>query len=161
MIRQFSRWLAFGLLLSGLSLYAAENAQLKAFPDAQQGMQRYVIELAHKERNEEQDFRVQLIVGKKMKTDGVNLVRLGTSIEALPLKGWGYTYYEAKPESATLSTMMAAPEGAPEVMQFVTTAPLFIRYNSRLPIVVYAPEGYEVRHRIWAASGAYKTAKIN
>ena len=161
MIRQLSRWLMFGLLLSSLPLSAAEKNQLKAFPDAQQGMQRYVIELTHKERVEEQDFRVQLIVGKNMQTDGVNLVRLGTSIEALPLKGWGYTYYEVKAEAATLSTMMAAPEGAPQVMQFVTTEPLMIRYNSRLPIVIYAPEGYEVRHRIWTASGAYKTAEIN
>ncbi len=110
MIRHFSRWLALGLLLSSFSLFATEQTQLKAFPDAHPGMQRFVIDLAHKERDEEQDFRVQLIVGKNMKTDGVNLVRLGTSIEALPLKGWGYTYYEAKAESATLSTMMAAPE---------------------------------------------------
>jgi ecotin len=158
MIRHLSRGLALVLMLSSLSLNAAEHTQLKAFPDAQQGMQRYVIELTHKERDGEQDFRVQLIVGKNMETDGINLIRLGTSIEALPLKGWGYTYYEAKPESATLSTMMAAPEGAPQVMQFVIAAPLMIRYNSRLPIVVYVPVGYEVRYRVWAASGPYTAA---
>ena len=26
-----------------------------------------------------------------------------------------------------------------------------IRYNSRLPVVVYAPEGVELRYRIWKA----------
>jgi serine protease inhibitor ecotin len=26
-----------------------------------------------------------------------------------------------------------------------------IRYNTRLPVVVYAPEGVEVRYRIWSA----------
>jgi ecotin len=26
-----------------------------------------------------------------------------------------------------------------------------IRYNSRLPVVVYVPEGVEVRYRIWRA----------
>lgn len=161
MIRQLSRWLAIALLLSCPPLKAVEHTQLKAFPDARQGMQRFVIELAHKKRDEEQEFRVQLIVGKNIKTDGVNLVRLGTSIEALPLKGWGYTYYEANAESAILSTMMAAPEGAPEVEQFVTTAPLMIPYNSRLPIVVYVPEGYEVRYRLWAASGTYIAAGKN
>ena len=47
---------------------------------------------------------------------------------------------------------MAAPEGAPKVKTLVTAAPLHVRYNSRLPIVVYAPSGYEVRYRIWSAS---------
>jgi ecotin len=37
------------------------------------------------------------------------------------------------------------------ITQFVTAAPLLIRYNSRLPIVVYAPLGYEVKYRIWSA----------
>jgi ecotin len=89
----------------------------------------------------------------------VNQVRLGASIEALPLQGWGYTYYEVKAEAATLSTMMAAPEGAPKVTQFVTTAPLLIRYNSRLPVVVYVPESYEVRYKIWAAPEEYQPAE--
>jgi ecotin len=53
---------------------------------------------------------------------------------------------------------MAAPEGAPKVTQFVTTAPLLIPYNSRLPIVVYIPEGYEVRYRIWTAPDDYRAA---
>ena len=33
-----------------------------------------------------------------------------------------------------------------------------IRYNSRLPIVVYAREGVEVRYRIWSAD--HKTKKL-
>ena len=27
-----------------------------------------------------------------------------------------------------------------------------LRYNSRLPIVVYVPEGVEVRYRLWSAA---------
>ncbi len=26
-----------------------------------------------------------------------------------------------------------------------------LRYNSKLPVVVYVPEGFEVRYRIWQA----------
>jgi len=26
-----------------------------------------------------------------------------------------------------------------------------IRYNSRLPVVIYSPEGVEIRYRIWEA----------
>ena len=29
--------------------------------------------------------------------------------------------------------------------------PFLIRYNSKLPIVVYAPEGVEVQYRVWKA----------
>jgi ecotin len=156
MIRQLSHWLMVCLLLISPLLSAADHSPLKAFPEARQGMLRFVIELPHKERDEEQNFRVQLLVGKTMQTDGVNQIRLGTSIEALPLKGWGYIYYEVKPEPASLSTMMAAPQGAPKITQFVTTAPLLIHYNSRLPVVVYVPDGYEVRHRVWTAPTAYQ-----
>ena len=60
---------------------------------------------------------------------------------------------------ANPTTLMAAPEGAPKVKAFVTAAPLQIRYNSRLPIVVYVPEGYEIRYRIWQASETTSAAE--
>ena len=54
---------------------------------------------------------------------------------------------------------MAPPEGSPQVKKFVTAAPIKIRYNSRLPVVIYVPEGYEVRYRIWEASKTTHDAK--
>jgi ecotin len=33
-----------------------------------------------------------------------------------------------------------------------------VRYNSKLPIVVYAPTDVEVRYRIWSASDKVNTA---
>jgi ecotin len=74
------------------------------------------------------------------------------TIEARPLEGWGYTYYDVTGSSSTMSTLMAPPKGAAKVKKFVTASPLHVSYNSRLPIVVYAPKGYEVRYRIWKAS---------
>ena len=48
-------------------------------------------------------------------------------------------------------TLMAIDPNAPKVNRFITLGgePYLIRYNSRLPLVVYAPEGVEVRYRIW------------
>lgn len=161
MIRQLIHGLTIGLLFSSPFIIAAEHTQLKAFPEAEQGILRFVIELPNKERDEEQDYKVELLAGREMQTDGVNQIRLGSSIEAQPLKGWGYTYYEVKEVPAAISTMMAAPEGAPKVTQFVTTSPILIRYNSRLPIVVYVPEGYDVRYRIWAAPGDFRAVNQN
>jgi ecotin len=50
-------------------------------------------------------------------------------------------------------TRMAVDPNAPKVNRFVTLGgePRLIRYNSLLPVVVYAPEGVEVRYRIWSA----------
>jgi ecotin len=50
-----------------------------------------------------------------------------------------------------MSTMMAVPPGTPKAEKFVSGAPLLIRYNSRLPVVIYAPKGLEIRYRIWQA----------
>ena len=139
------------LVISGLAAVGAEHSQLKAYPPAKEGMSRFVIELSHKERGEEDSFKVELIVGKEMLTDGINQVRLGNKIERKVIKGWGYSYYEVAEAGAAISTMMAAPEGAPKVKKFVKMAPLQIRYNSRLPVVIYVPAGYEVQYRIWSA----------
>jgi ecotin len=147
------------LALCSASASGAEHPELGAFPPAKDGMERFVIVLPHKERGEEDNFQVEIIVGKDMLTDGVNRVRLGNTIEPRPLPGWGYTYYEVTGPAATMSTMMAPPPGAPMVRSFVTGTPLLVRYNSRLPIVVYVPTGYEVRYRIWQAPGTAEKAE--
>jgi ecotin len=141
-----------------LPVVAAEHKELKAFPAAKEGMERVVIVLPHKERGEEDASKVEIVAGKTMQTDGVNQVRLGTTIEPRPLKGWGYTYYEVTGSGHAMSTMMAPPPGSPKVERFVAGTPLTIRYNSRLPIVVYAPKGYELRYRIWEAPKEFKPA---
>jgi ecotin len=139
---------------------AAVHPELKPFPAAEKGMERFVIVLPEKTRTEEVDFKVELIPGKTMLTDGVNQVRHGSIIEARPLAGWGYTFYEVTGQDTAMSTMMAAPEGSDKVEQFVSGTPLLIRYNSRLPIVVYAPEGYEIKYRIWTAGNPGNADKM-
>jgi ecotin len=50
-------------------------------------------------------------------------------------------------------TLMAIDPKAPKRARFIGLGgePYLIRYNSRLPVVVYVPEGTEVRYRIWRA----------
>ncbi len=135
-----------------VSAFASEHAELKAFPITKEGLERFIIVLPDKPRGEEDAFKVEIIVGKEMDTDGVNLVRLGSIIEPRVVEGWGYTYYEMTKSFGEISTMIAPVPGAEMVKTFVTATPLLIRYNSRLPIVVFAPEGYEVQYRIWESS---------
>ena len=141
-----------GFMVAHAWASGAGHPQLKAFPAPKQGMARFVIVLPDHGREEEKDLRGEIIVGKDMLTDGVNIVRLGSAIEPRTLKGWGYTYYEVTGSSKVMSTLMAPPQGSPQVSQFVRASPIHLVYNSRLPLVVYAPTGYEVRYRIWRAS---------
>ncbi len=150
---------ALGLTAAGHAAAAPPHPELKAFPPAGEGMERFVIVLPHKERGEEDAFRVELVAGREMLTDGVNIVRLACTLEPRPLKGWGYTFYEVGGSPLVMSTLMAPPEGAPKVKRFVTGPRLHIAYNSRLPIVVYAPAGYEIRYRIWTAPETLETAE--
>jgi ecotin len=146
------------VVVQSAAVFASEHPELNAFPLAEEGFERFVITLPHEERGEDDAYGVEIIVGREMLTDGVNLVRLGNAIEKRTLDGWGYSYYVVSGGSNTISTMMAPPEGAPLVKTFVTVSPLHVRYNSRLPIVVYVPTGYEVRYRIWHANEAIEKA---
>lgn len=148
-----------GLTLFSVSVFGLEHPELKAFPPAKEGMERIVIVLPHKERKKEDGFKVELIPGKVMLTDNINLMRIGTTLVPRTLKGWGYTYYEVTGQDVTMSTMMAVPEGESKTMAFVPGTSLLIRYNSRLPIVVYVPKGHEIRYRIWNAGVVRKAVK--
>ena len=151
--------LSAGLIMVTGMAAGADHPQLKAFPHAEAGMSRFVIALPHKERGDEDTFKVEIIVGREMLTDGVNLMRLANTIEPRVVQGWGYTYYQVAGPAIATSTMMAPAEGQSGVTRFVAAAPLLIRYNSRLPVVVYAPEGYQVRYRIWRATESAQPAE--
>jgi ecotin len=59
-----------------------------------------------------------------------------------------------------MSTLMACPPGSKKKRAFVPVVGdgFTVRYNSKLPIVVYAPTDVEVRYRIWSASDKVNTA---
>jgi ecotin len=128
---------------------AADN--LKAFPPAEEGMVRYVLQLPR--QADESAFKVELIVGKTVEVDERNSYFFGGRIEEETSQGWGFTRYQVRTLGPLAGTLMAVDPDAPKVARFITLGgdPYLIRYNSRLPIVVYVPEGVEVRYRIWTA----------
>ena len=136
------------------SARAADN--MKAFPPAEQGMVRYVLQLPKQE--DETGFRVELIVGKTVLLDEVNKYFFGGKIEVETIKGWGFPRYIVSKLGPMAGTRIAVHPDTPKVDRFITLGgePHLIRYNSRLPIVVYVPEGVEVRYRVWSASPEVK-----
>ncbi len=138
------------LLLSAvLPGQAADN--MKAFPRADEGMVRYVLQLP--EQVNESAFKVELIAGKTVEVDEANRYFFTGKIEEKTISGWGFPRYILGKLGPMAGTLMAINPNAPKVNRFITVGgePYLIRYNSRLPIVVYAPEGVEVRYRVWSA----------
>ena len=133
---------------------AADNMQ--AFPPPEAGMVRYVLELPKQE--DESAFKVELAVGKTVQTDPQNRYFFGGEIVEETIEGWGFPRFVVSALGPMAGTLMAVDPATPKVARFITLGgdPFLIRYNSRLPVVVYAPEGVEVRYRIWSAGPELK-----
>ena len=148
------------LLLLGATASVGAAEAMKAFPPADPGMVRYVLQLP--KQADESAFKVELIVGKTVQVDAGNRYFFGGTIEEVTIEGWGFPRYVVSKLGPMAGTLMAVDPNAPKVSSFVALGgePYLIRYNSQLPIVVYAPEGVEARYRIWNAEPQNKAIDI-
>jgi ecotin len=139
----------FAIGLAGGATLAADN--MKAFPPADEGMVRFLFQPP--KQDDETAFKLELIVGKTVKTDKPNRYFFGGEIVEETIEGWGFPKYVVKEVGPMAGTLMAVDPDEPKLDRFVTLGggPFLIRYNSKLPVVVYVPEGFEVRYRVWKA----------
>jgi ecotin len=153
------------LLVSTASCLTPEDGgsnagkELKAFPPAGEGMCRYVIFLPAEK--DEELLKIQLMVGRSMQLDSKNRYFFGGRLETVPIPGWGYNRYVLKSLGPMAGTLMAVDPNAQKIERFITLGgePDLLRYNSRLPLVVYLPEGVEVRYRIWRGDTTLQSAE--
>lgn len=143
------------------SAWAAEQPLEKVapYPQAEKGMKRQVIQLPA--QKDESAYKVELLIGKTLEVD-CNHQRLGAELESKTLEGWGYDYYVVEKVSGPMSTMMACPDQK-KTKKFITASlgdDGMLRYNSKLPIVVYTPENVEVRYRVWEAQETVHNAEV-
>lgn len=140
--------------LLGVLMGPAQGREMEAFPAPVQGQQRFVLHLP--QRSDEALFRVELQVGKTVLLDRHNRYFFGGEIRRETIAGWGYQRYVVSQLGPMGGTLMAVPPNTPKVERFIGLGgePFIVRYNSRLPIVVYAPEDAEVRYRIWSTGPA-------
>lgn len=129
-------------------------ADVAPYPQAQEGDQRHVIWLPAKQ--DESRLKVELLPGKQMLTD-CNTRSLMAEMSEHNLDGWGYSYYQLGELSAPISTLMACPDGE-QTPAFVPVnlSNTLLPYNSKLPIVLYAPVEIELRYRVWSAPAKYQ-----
>ncbi|HOX15304.1 MAG TPA: ecotin family protein [Candidatus Moranbacteria bacterium] len=116
------------------------------FPKTLAGYNRYVIDLPQKEN--ENKFEVEILAGKTDKFDCNNQMLNGT-FETKTIEGFGYDYYIFKSDGTVASTMMGCPDDS-KTEKFVSRSEK-VRYNSKLPVVVFAPKGFEVKYNVWSA----------
>ena len=147
-----------GLIIAGLStvVHAAKLEEVAPFPKSEQGFTRQVIHLPS--QPQEENFQVEILAGKTLTVD-CNRQRLGGILEEKNLEGWGYPFYRLEKVIGPMSTMMACPDGKSK-QDFVPIVGdgFLLRYNSKLPIVLYVPEDVDVRYRVWSASSKIEKA---
>jgi ecotin len=137
------------LNLSVEAAMAGSRDELKAFPKQMSGHSRYVF--IPETREMEDNFQIELLPGKVMQID-CNRHRLAGSITKRIVEGFGYDYYVFETAGAVAATRMGCPDNSKHEA-FVAAQGLTVRYNSKLPVVVFAPEGYSVRFRLWGVQG--------
>ena len=148
------------------SAWAASNdagaqplEKVAPYPKAEKGMKRQVIQLTPEK--DESTLKVELLIGQTLEVD-CNKHRLGGELDSKTLEGWGYDYYVFDKVTSPVSTMTACPDGKKE-KKFITAylgEDGMLRYNSKLPIVVYTPENVEVKYRIWKAEDKIQDAVV-
>lgn len=148
----------FFALLSFISTHtiAQSNDDISMFPKPVGDKVQKVIQLNPLEN--EEDYMVEVMIGKKIMTDGCNNYFLLGQIEEKNLDGWGYNYYNFESDGNVASTLMGCLniKGEEKVVYAETKK---VRYNSRLPIVIYAPNDVEVNYRVWKADSTIHKVK--
>lgn len=167
MMKKYTTVLSMILLTASAGAFATESQvdpstqpleKVAPYPQPEKGMTRQVIYLPAQEN--EHDLRVELVVGKTLEVD-CNRQILGGQMKSETLSGWGYDYFVLESVSGPASTMMACPDGKKEsrFVQVNLGDQAMQRYNSKLPLVVYAPQGVEVKYRIWRADAELQAAQ--
>ncbi|CAA0125361.1 Ecotin [BD1-7 clade bacterium] len=133
------------LLLAGAQALA-DKEDIHMFPEADKNQDRFVIRVP--EQEDESLFKLEIVASRLQKAD-CNLRALRGELDQESVKGWGYSYYELEDVKPGPSTMMACPQPAKKRYVPIVGKEFTLRYNSRLPYVIYVPKGIDVKFRIW------------
>lgn len=129
---------------------------LKSFPENMENYNRYVIYLP--KHDNEEALRLEVIAGITKKVD-CNTYWLMGEFDDKDVEGMGYEYLVFESDGNIASTRMACPD---EVLteKFVAAEGDFGRYNSQLPVVVFVPNGVELKYRVWTAQDTQVADKL-
>lgn len=137
------------LILEPALASETSNAALAPFPPPATGQARHVIQLPA--RADESRIQVEIQLGKTLTID-CNHYAFGGELVEHHVPGWGYDYFIYGKEHPLVSTEKACPPDS-DRSAFVQAvdANRMLRYNSRMPIVIYTPSDIDVRYLLWYA----------
>ena len=120
------------------------------YPPADTGFDRVVFRVPG--LTNEDDHKIEIVIGQTRTVD-CNPTWFNGDLEGRVAEGWGYSYYVLPKVVGPASTMKACPPDSATKEAFVPVRGegFLQRYNSKLPVVTYVPEGFQVRYRIWSA----------
>ncbi|PKG74298.1 ecotin [Shewanella sp. Choline-02u-19] len=135
---------------SASNYVSQENS--KMFPAPKEGQVQHILTL--KTLENEADYMLEIQIGQTKMVD-CNKHGLSGKVIQKSVQGWGFSYYEVESISAGPSTMMACFDQALTEKFLPITTDLKMRYDSRLPKVIYLPENSQVRYRIWKVESPF------
>lgn len=130
---------------------------LTMYPLADSGQKRIVIILPP--RAGEENCKVEVMAGKNMLVDKCNRFFMNGSFAVRQVDGFGYDYYLVQSNGEPGATLMACPEQKMQPAFVSVVNENLLRYNSRMPVVVYVPQDFEVKYRVWSAGKTQTVTK--
>lgn len=143
-------FMLFTVAIIGLTLNANE-ADL--FPRAQKGFKKHIINLEQKD--DESKFKIEIAFAKEKLIDCNLHSFIDGNLTKKSLEGYGYSYYEFTKKSDEMrSTMMLCNEPKSKKMVYYPTT-IEDRYNSNLPLIIYAPKDVIIEVKIFKEIDKY------
>jgi ecotin len=131
------------------------SSEIKMFPKAKAGYKQVYIKVPATKN--EDNMKIEVFAGKTLLVD-CNKHRMSGELKEKNLEGWGYNYYEVESDGNATSTMMACPDQK-KTKNFIYIPSELLRYNSKLPIVIYVPKDMEIKYKIWKAENSFQNSK--
>lgn len=138
------------LITLGIVSLGAKSPELKPFPEAEKGVTRFVVSLPEREAG----VSVEILAGKMMPQGGAQPTVLPGKVAAFHLKKERKTYYRVTGVVPGDGLGKSGEGGAKAGKRFVWVTPLRVPYDSSGPLVVYAPNGWDVRYRVGPEMGS-------
>ncbi len=132
------------LALFSMSVTAATDSAHMFSADMLPEMEMHTFDLS--ERAIEDNSLIQVVASKTVTAD-CNVRSLNVSFEKKSLEGWGYPYFVAS-ESPVMGTTLLPCDAEEKVLE--TARGELYRYNSKVPLVIYAPADLEISYRVWS-----------
>ncbi|EKS6740445.1 ecotin [Enterobacter ludwigii] len=149
-----------GAVNSGIKNYSKgfNEELLDFFPETLNGMKRRVIYLPS--RVHENKFKVELLIGENKRTD-CNRYTLNGKLVTRFLTHYGYRFiqFEKIIDSEPAQVYCVPGDVSIAFMPVTLGIDVIQPYNSHMPLVIYVPDEFDVKYRIWNVKGHINKAK--